>query len=148
MKYKFVDIENTRTEKQRDFYQDIADKNIDPFELEHLKIHHPHPVIFENTSWFLTHNAFPYEDTSLHLLIVHKDFITSIEQISQQAWIDLQEIIKFSVEEFKLTSGGFFMRFGDTTKTGSTVTHLHAHIIVSDGDSTDRRSMYVKIGKN
>lgn len=148
MKQKYVDIENTRTPEQRAVYQDIENKNIDPFEPEHLKIHHPHPILFENNSWFVTKNAFPYENTSLHLLIVHKDFITSIEEISKNAWVDLQEIINFSVEKFNLRSGSFFMRFGDTTKTGSTVTHLHAHIIVSGGDPEERRSMYVKISKN
>ncbi len=143
----FVDVNNTRTPEQREIYEVIERTGLDPFEIENFKRTHPHPIIFENASWFLSHNAFPYKGASLHLLLVHRDFITSIEQISPKGWQDLQEMIQFSVNKFNLTSGGFFMRFGDTKKTGSTVMHLHAHIVVSDGEPTERRSMYIAFGK-
>jgi ATP adenylyltransferase len=144
---KFVDKKNARTPEQHAVYEEIEKKGFDPFEMEHFKKHHPHPILYKNTSWFLTYNAFPYKDLSLHLLLVHLDFITSIEQITPQGWSDLQEIIGYCVREFNLTSGGFFMRFGDTTKTGGTVSHLHAHIVVTDGGPTDRRSIYIGVGK-
>lgn len=140
---KFVDVGNTRTSEQREVYERIEAEGFDPFEAEHFKKNHPHPTLFENTNWLLTHNAFPYQGTSLHLLLIHKPFITSIEKISPTGWIDFQELIQFVVKEFNLTSGGFFMRFGDTVKTGGTVTHLHAHIMVTDGEPDERRSMYV-----
>lgn len=144
-KSKFVDVENTRTPEQRAVYEKIADAEVDPFETERFKKHHKHPIIFENETWLLTHNSFPYEGTSLHLLIVHKVFITSIEQITREGWVDFYDLIQFVKKEFNLTSGGFFMRFGDTKKTGGTVTHLHAHITVADGEPEERRSMYVKV---
>ncbi len=142
---KYVDLENVRTEHQKIIYKKIEDEGIDPFSLEHFEKNHPHPILFQNGSWFVTQNAFPYEDTSLHILLVHKEFITSIEQISKDAWLDLQESIQFCVTKFNLKSGGFFMRFGDTAKTGSSVTHLHAHIIVSDAKTNERKSLYIKI---
>ena len=144
---KFVDVKNTRTPEQRRVYEKIEQEGIDPFEFEHFRKHHPHPIVFENQNWFLTHNAFPYQGMSLHLLLVHKTFITSIEQITPESWLDFSALIQFATQEFKLTSGGFFMRFGDTTKTGGTVTHLHAHIMVTDGEPEDRRSMYVVSNK-
>jgi diadenosine tetraphosphate (Ap4A) HIT family hydrolase len=145
MKQKFVDVENTRTPEQREIYEKIDREGFDPFSLEHFQKNHPHPIFFENDSWFATLNAFPYTNTSLHILLIHKEFITSLEEISQKAWVDLQETINFCIKKYGLNSGSFFMRFGDTTKTGSTVTHLHAHILVSDGSSDERRSMYVAI---
>ena len=140
---KFVDVGNTRTPEQRKVYEDIELSGVDPFETEYFKKNHPHPILFENEYWLLTRNAFPYTGMSIHLLLVHKPFITSIEQITPEGWADFQSLIKFAVEEFGLTSGGFFMRFGDTFKTGGTVTHLHAHIMVADGEADQRRSMYV-----
>ena len=145
MKKKFVDKENTRTLEQRSVYEQIETEGVDPFEFEYFKAHHPNPILFENNSWLITKNAFPYIGTSLHLLFVHREFITSVEEISGEGWSDLQSAIKFAVEEFKLKSGGFFMRFGDTTKTGATVTHLHAHITVTDGSEFERRSMYIAV---
>lgn len=140
---KFVDVDNTRTPEQRAVYEAIEAEGFDPFEEEHFKKNHPHPIIFENQNWFLTHNSFPYQGMSLHLLLVHKSFITSIDKISQPGWLDFYALIQFAVKKFNLTSGGFFMRFGDTVKTGGTVTHLHAHIMVTDGEPDERRSMYV-----
>lgn len=142
---KYVDLENVRHEHQKAIYKKIENEGIDPFSLTHFQKNHPHPILFENTSWFVTQNAFPYENTSFHILLVHKEFITSIEEISNSAWLDLQESINYCIKKFSLTSGGFFMRFGDTSKTGSSVTHLHAHIIVSDGQADERKSMYLKI---
>lgn len=142
---KYVDLENVRNEHQKAIYKKIEDAGIDPFSLEHFQKNHPHPILFENNSWFVTQNAFPYENTSLHILLVHKDFITSIEEISNTAWLDLQQSINYCITNFNLKSGGFFMRFGDTSKTGSSVTHLHAHIIVSGGQMNERKSMYIKV---
>lgn len=145
MKKKFVDVANTRTPEQREIYEKIDRDGFDPFSLEHFQKNYNHPIFFENNSWFATLNAFPYANTSLHLLLVHKEFITSIEEISKTGWGDLQETINFCIKKYNLNSGSFFMRFGDTTKTGSTVTHLHAHLLVSNGDQIERKSMYVAI---
>jgi diadenosine tetraphosphate (Ap4A) HIT family hydrolase len=142
---KYVDINNVRSEEQKIIYKKIQDEKIDPFSPEHFEKNHPHPIIFQNNSWFVTKNAFPYENSSLHLLLVHKEFITSIEEISKDGWEDLQETIIYCVQKFNLKSGSFFMRFGNTIKTGSSVTHLHAHIIVSNGEPNKRKTMYVKI---
>ncbi len=144
---KYVDKYNTRTAEQRAVYQRIEDEGVDPFETDYFKEHHPNPILFENEFWLVTKNAFPYGGTSLHILLVHKPFITSIEQISTQGWLELQLAIQFTVKEFGLRHGGFFMRFGETQKTGATVTHLHCHITVTDGDPEERRSMYVAIAK-
>jgi diadenosine tetraphosphate (Ap4A) HIT family hydrolase len=140
---KFVDVENTRTAEQRRVYEEIEAQGIDPFSEEHFKTHHPYPILCDNNDWFVTHNAFPYKGMSLHLLIVHKQFITSITEISSDGWKSFYELIQVISQKFNLSSGGLFMRFGDTKKTGGTVTHLHAHIMVTDGGSDDRRTMYV-----
>ena len=140
---KFVDIKNTRTLEQRKIYEKIEAEGIDPFSEEHFKTHHPYPILFENKDWFVTHNAYPYKGMSLHLLLVHKKFITSIEQISPDGWKSFHELIQVITKKFNISSGSFFMRFGDTIKTGGTVTHLHAHIMVADGGPHDRRSMFV-----
>lgn len=140
---KFVDVDNTRTDEQRSVYEAIEKEGVDPFEIIYFKRNHPHPILFENEYWMLTKNAFPYAGMSLHLLLVHKPFITSIEEITLEGWEDFRSLIQFATSEFQLNSGAFFMRFGDTKGTGGTITHLHAHIMVSDREPDERRSMYV-----
>ncbi len=106
---------------------------------------HPHPILFENEHWFTTHNAVPYEGAGLHLLFIHKEFITSIEEISPAALQDLWALIEESKEEFEFESGAFMMRFGDTSQTGATVTHLHAHIIVAKKEEGKRKVIFPRI---
>ena len=53
------------------------------------------------------------------------------------------------VREFSNTkSGGFFLRFGDMHKTGSSVEHLHFQVISGSKSDTedDKESIKVKFG--
>jgi ATP adenylyltransferase len=122
-------------------YKRIADAGIDPFEREHFAANHPHPILFENENWFMTLSQFPYDNTSLHLLLIHRAFITDACQMTPQGWTDLGEVMKFAQEKFGFESGALIMRFGDTSQTGGSVTHLHAHIIVAAKDRM-RHSIY------
>jgi ATP adenylyltransferase len=107
----------------------IKNDRLCPFCEENFLKYHKLPVIKENKNWFLTKNMYPYEETRLHLLLVHKKHISSIEEITPEGWLDLQKIINSSIKEFKIKGGAFFIRFGDSKLTGATVTHLHAHLI-------------------
>jgi ATP adenylyltransferase len=138
---KFVDLRNVRTPEQREWYQRIQQAGIDPFERDHFVAQHPHPMLHENETWLLTHNAVPYPNTELHLLLVHKPFITDACHMTPQGWTDLGEVMRFAQKEFCFESNAFMMRSGDTSQTGGSVTHLHAHIIVAKKDGL-RHAIY------
>ncbi len=107
----------------------IRNDRLCPFCEENFLKYHKHPIIEENKNWLLTKNMYPYEGTRIHLLLIHKKHISSIEEITAEGWLDLQKIINSSHKEFKIKGGAFFIRFGDPRLTGATVAHLHAHLI-------------------
>jgi len=144
---KFIDLGNVRPGPFKKVYEEIEQEGIDPFDREEFCKRHPHPILFENDNWFVSHNAVPYEGAGLHLLFIHKEFITSIEQISPQGLTDLWNLIKITQKEFGFESGAFIMRFGDTTQTGASVTHLHAHIIVAQKEEGERKVIHPRIFK-
>lgn len=142
---KFVDLGNVRPGPFKKVYEEIEKEGIDPFDREEFCNRHPHPILFENENWFVSYNAVPYKGAGLHLLFVHKKFITSIEQISPEGLSDLWELIALAKKEFGFESGAFMMRFGDTAQTGASVTHLHAHIIVAEKIEGERKVILPRI---
>lgn len=146
-KQVFVDIENTRNPEQKAWYQKIIDEGVDPFEEKYFKTNHPHPIIFENFSWMITNNAVPYEGSKHHFIIIPKFFTKNLENIPISLWGDLLQIIKFIQKKFNFDAYVFFVRTGDTQKTGASVVRLHAHIIVPECTDNQRVSVYPKIDK-
>lgn len=141
-KKEFVDIGNVRTEDQRVWYQKIIDEGIDPFEENYFKKNHPNPIIHENDSWILTTNAVPYSNCKLHFLIISKRFIMDTRSVDKKSWNDLHEVFLFVESHYRIDGYAFFMRSGDTKRTGASVVRLHAHIVVPDGHHQERNSIY------
>jgi len=138
----FVDIENTRNPEQRAWYQRILDEGVDPFEEEYFKKNLPHPILRENRSWMVTSNAVPYNNCKHHFLFVPKRFVKDLDDLATISWIDFHELITILGKDFKLDGYALFMRTGNTTKTGASVLRLHAHILVPNGDTDERTSIY------
>lgn len=140
-------MENARTEEQRALMQKIAEDGVCPFCAEHFKKYHPKPIIKETDSWFLTENMSPYKGTKHHFLYVYKKgHRTSPNEITTESRVDLFDLIDFTMQEYQIEGGTFFMRFGDTRFTGSSVEHLHAHLIVGDVDDPNHEPVRVKLG--
>ena len=142
MTEKFVNLNNaSRPNDKSDVYkktiEKIKDNNVCPFCPENLPQYHKNPIILENSNWLATDNMFPYKGASLHILLIHKKHITSVNEIGKNSWQDLYKIINLLLEEKKIKGGSFFFRFGDSEITGATVNHLHAHIISSKKDNKE-----------
>ncbi len=142
MKKIFVNPSNAkRPDDNKGVYaktiEEIEKNNVCPFCFNNLSKYHKKPIIKENDGWLLTENMYPYKGTKIHLLLIHKRHITSIEEVSSKDWSLLQEIITFSIKEFNIKGGSFFIRFGNSTVTGATVSHLHAQLVVRDLEKKD-----------
>jgi diadenosine tetraphosphate (Ap4A) HIT family hydrolase len=136
-----------RTEEQKRLMAQIEQDGVCPFCAAHFTNYHPKPIIFETDSWFVTTNMSPYEGTKYHFLFVYKPaHIASIVELPIEGWNDLHACVHRVVTEHHITGGSFFMRFGDTRYTGSSVEHLHAHLIVGDIDNPDHHPVRVKLG--
>jgi len=131
MKNDKIHIGNSRTEEQRLVMEKIQADGVCPFCRKHFETYHSKSILFETEHWIVTENAWPYENTKEHFLLVAKQHVTLPSDLSQEAWLDLQRCIKTLRHEKGLERGTLLMRFGDSESTGSTVNHLHAQIVVS-----------------
>ncbi len=134
MSKNFVNIGNTkRPDKSGAVYHDVIRKitkdKVCPFCKENLHKYHKHPIIEENNNWLATKNMYPYKGTKNHFLLIHKKHITRIEDMSKNGWLDLNSIIKSMTRKYNIKGGTFFIRFGETSITGASVEHLHAHLV-------------------
>jgi len=68
----FVDIDNAREVEQIELMKQIMESGECPFCLENLKKYHRTPVLKETEHWLLTRNAWPYDNTREHFLIILK----------------------------------------------------------------------------
>jgi diadenosine tetraphosphate (Ap4A) HIT family hydrolase len=75
---------------------------------------------------------YPYVGAKHHVLLIHREHIEDMSELSPEAWAELQQVVLELCKERGITGGGFIMRFGETKYTGASVTHLHAHLVQSD----------------
>lgn len=140
------DHKNARTEEQKKLMQEIEVDGVCPFCYEHFKTYHPNPIIKENSSWLLTTNMSPYAGTSYHFFFVYKSSHKVYPQeMSREEHADLFELVSWVITEYSIAGGSFFMRFGEAGWNGSSVEHLHAHLIVGEKESVDTEGLKVKL---
>lgn len=134
----FVDKENTKSRPTGEYAKvisEIADHGVCPFCPEHLAKYHKNPIE-EKRYWLVTDNMYPYKPTLNHRLIILKEHIEHVKDLSAEAWTELHLICKEESEKRKIEGGTFFLRFGSTKFTGGSVTHIHAHIVQSNPDDS------------
>ncbi len=131
-----MQIGNARTKLQADTMQKIHEEGFCPFCPEHIQKYHTPPIVRTGSHWYVTPNMYPYDNTKFHFLFITTAHITDSNDLSSEAWAELQEHIKWLIAEYKMSNGTLLMRSGDMTKTGATVSHLHAQFIV--GESKDK----------
>ena len=139
--------ENARTEEQKKLMLRIEADGVCPFCVEHFTKYHPKPILKETEYWFVTENISPYEGTKHHLLFVYKpSHITRPEEMVPGALQNLFSLFTWATETYAILGGSFFMRFGDTTYNGSSVEHLHAHLISGGQNHDGAEGIRVKLG--
>jgi ATP adenylyltransferase len=124
-----------RTPEQIEKMKKLAESGICAFCPEHFEEFHDNPIEFQTDHWIVSKNDYPYENTSLHLLLIAKAHVQKVGELSQSARGDFMEVIARVEKEFDLFSFGVGLRAGDFRYNGGSVDHLHAHVIV--GDFTD-----------
>ena len=134
-----LDLNNARKDEQISVMKKIIADGVCPFchdfvDKEKL-MYHANPILVETDFWIATRNAWPYEHTKEHLILVIKRHILVPEEMSQDEVLDLWNIIQKIKKELGITHSTFLMRSDSTGKTGATVQHLHAQLIVAGGDA-------------
>jgi ATP adenylyltransferase len=134
---KFLNLNNARKKEQIDVMKQIIKDGVCPFCRENLEKYHTKPIIFETKNWVVTENAWPYNLTKKHYLVINQNHIEHSSEITDDGWFEIKQILEKLEEKEGLKYGTLLMRFGDTNRTGATVNHLHFQIIQADENHPD-----------
>jgi diadenosine tetraphosphate (Ap4A) HIT family hydrolase len=150
MTFSKLNYNNARSEEQEKRMQLAEEKRVCPFCPNGLKIIHQKEIIHQNSSWYFTESAFPYEGTEHHYLINPIRHITKVNEITKNEWMDFGEIFNYAITNRQVAGGGIFLRFGEMEKTGSSVEHLHFQLVSGDSSELEkeesRESIKIKLG--
>ena len=149
---KFINISNTRSEEQRRVMQEIHKNDHCPFCAENIAKYHKNPILKDGKYWILTDNQWPYKNTKHQLLAIHKTHIEHINELEPEAAAELITFFKEESIKRNIKGGAIMIRFGSNPEKGSygsTVLHIHAHLIEPNLDAlSETESFKVKIGQS
>jgi diadenosine tetraphosphate (Ap4A) HIT family hydrolase len=132
---KLMNFDNARDPLQVANMQKIEAEGFCPFCPEHMEKYHTPPILKRGTHWYVTPNMYPYEHAVHHLLFITNRHISNSLELTSEEWAELQVLLHETIGEQGLTHGTLLMRSGDMKKTGSSVLHLHAQLVVGSGDN-------------
>lgn len=135
----FINLSATRRDDQRVVMAKIDEQGHCPFCPENLAEYHKAPIIQEGKYWWLTNNQWPYEKVKHQLLAIHKIHIEHISELDPAAGAELIAMFAAEAKTRNIPGGGLAMRFGSSPhgNYGSSVLHLHAHLIEPDLEKLD-----------
>lgn len=149
-KNKFIQKENSRNEHQKMVMEKINEEGHCPFCKENLDKYHKKPILKEGKFWVLTDNQWPYENVKHQLLAIYKKHIEHISELEAGAGEELLALFVGEAKKRNIPGGALCIRFGansDKGNYGSTVLHLHAHLIEPDLENPGKEKIKFKIGQ-
>jgi diadenosine tetraphosphate (Ap4A) HIT family hydrolase len=148
-KKNYIHVDQSRLPHQKAVMEQIQQDGVCPFCPEHLTKYHKEPIIKEGIYWVFSKNQWPYEHTAQHFIAIHKKHIEHISELSAEAGKELLEIFAWASKEYNLPGGAVAIRFGSNPEYGnygSSVLHLHAHLIEPDLKNPAGEKIRFKIG--
>lgn len=80
--------------------------------------------------WSIRLNAWPYKDTRQHLLLSTLRHVTDISALSTLERADFWRALGMACRAYGIDDYELRWRSGDPSRTGGTIAHTHAHLIV------------------
>jgi dihydrofolate reductase len=143
----FVYLPNAREPRQWATMERIQLDGVCPFCPEHRSRYHRKPVMAQTDRWTLTENQWPYPNTRIHLLAIHRSHVERLAELDDEDWSQLGILARFAEKFTGVPSGGLGLRFGDPAGNGGTVRHLHAQLLSADvTDPADPAYRKVRLG--
>jgi diadenosine tetraphosphate (Ap4A) HIT family hydrolase len=143
-----TDLDNARHDEQREVMKVINERGESPFLWKNLQKYHKKPILREGKYWCVTFNQWPYAHTKFNFLLIHREYVTDLSQITPAAAGELIELAGWLVETYQIKGGALCMRFGATDWSAGSVNHLHAQLVVPDLTDPDYQPVRFKIGKD
>lgn len=135
--YKYIYPPTARTQDQLDVMLKAEAENRDPLALENID-QEKQAIIIVGKHWFAAENRYPREGSEQHLLIIAKDPMYDVADITPEAWTELYDIWTKLIEKQGLTGAAFCMRFGDPARSGASLKRLHVNVIMPKKDEKVR----------
>ena len=142
MESKVVNRDNARHGEYREVIEKIDGIGKCPFCPDNF-IYHKKPILKRRGGWFLTENSWPYKDTSHHLIIIGKKHKENFSELTNKDFGDVASLAKWAIKKNRIQGGAFAMRFGNTGIAGSSVAHIHFHII--SPQKNQKTQLYKKV---
>lgn len=91
--------------------------------------YHKKEILKKYGDWFITENSWPYKNTKYHFLIIGVKHKEKLNELTKKDFNSVKFLTNWVVNKFKIKGGALTIRFGNTDFTGSTVCHIHFHLI-------------------
>lgn len=127
-KYKYIYPPNAREQEQLDIMLRMEAEDKDPMAPEYID----QEILFQTEFWHVSKNRFPYEGAELQFLVVAVPPVYDMQSVTAEMWLDLQQVWRRLVDEYKLEGGALVMRFGDPARSGASLTRVHCHLIMPE----------------
>lgn len=144
-----VDLDNATVVVRGDYtdaLKSIIEGGFCPFCEEHLFKHHKRPLLHKTKHWLVTENGWPYQGARHHFLLIPLVHVSRTEDLSPETWADFLTTYRMLITKFELTGASLLIRSGDTSLTGASVNHLHAHLIVGNPRSENAKPIKALVG--
>jgi diadenosine tetraphosphate (Ap4A) HIT family hydrolase len=102
-----------------------------------LAAHPRQQILLRTEHWSVTPNEFPYRGTALHLLLVPGQHATDMLDLDEAVRQDFWAALGLVRDHYRLGHYGLGIRNGDCARTGATIRHVHAHVLVGDAGPAD-----------
>ena len=142
-----INRHHARSEHQQGVMDQIEKDNVCPFCMENLAKYHKNPILKEGEFWVVTDSQWPYKNTKHHLLAISRTHVEHINELPKGAGEELMNLFAEVTKERSIPGGGLCIRFGwnpEHGDYGSSVRHIHAHLI--EPDLTQGEKVKFKIG--
>lgn len=123
-----IALQFARTNDYKKILEDIISTAKCPFCPDNFK-YHKKPILKKYNGWLATENSWPYPGTKRHFIIISIKHKNKFSDLSAKDFKTVQYLVNWLIKKYKITGGGFTLRFGDQKYTGATVSHLHFHLI-------------------
>lgn len=124
-----LNLGNARTPEQLEKMKKLLEKGVCVFCKEYLEEYHDNRIEEYGKHWIITKNDYPYTGTKVHYLLIHRDHITNMDELTDEAKIEYFNFTEKITKLHNSPGASMTMRFGDDKFTGATIAHLHAHVI-------------------
>lgn len=124
--YKYIYPPNTRHQEQLDIMMRDEYQDRDSFAPEYLE----NKTLFVTEYWDVSENKFPYEGADKQFIIIARQPVYDMADLTPEMWQEFQVIIDRLTKEYDLKGGAFCMRYGDPSRSGASMKRLHAHVIM------------------